>query len=154
MRGSAYRRATSILAVAALAVAAATTAAPAHAKRIPEVAAPWLDDVALALTTESGPVIFYNPSRCKAVGADVCAFLRAHEHAHIRLNHASAFYTSLVGRAVAEADADCWAARNVFLVQAKAAIAFFSAPGRADVEVGQHGTGLERAKRIKACRGI
>ncbi len=151
MRGSAFRSATSILAISAATV---SSSAPAHAKGIPEVAAPWLDDVALALTTESGPVIFYNPGRCKAVGADVCAFLRAHEHAHVRLNHASAYYTTFLGRALAESDADCWAARHVFLGQAKAAIAFFAAPARANVEVGQHGTGLERAKRIKACRGI
>lgn len=131
------------------------TARPAPAQVVPEVAAPWLDDIALARITMTGAVIYVNPSRCKEVGPYVCAFVRQHELAHVTLNHGSAYYTSYVnGRALAEAEADCWAAKNSLLVNVKAAIAHFESPQLAHFEVGDHGTGLQRAKRIRACRGL
>jgi hypothetical protein len=90
------------------------------------------------------------------VGTDVCAFVREHELGHIRLGHAaSPLYTSYVnGRALAEAEADCFAAKNSLLVQVKAAVAMFEQPPLATTNIGDHGTGLVRAKRIRQCRGI
>lgn len=133
----------------------AAAAPPAGAYVVPEVPAPWLDDIAAAVVTTGGPVIYVNVARCKQVGPDVCAFVRQHEHAHIRLNHASSFYTAYVnGRALAEAEADCYAARNALLIQVKAAVAHFESPALAALEVGDHGTGAQRAKRIKACRKL
>ena len=122
---------------------------------VTEVAAPWLDDIAVARLTPSGAVIYVNPARCKEVGPYVCAFVRQHELAHVALNHGSPLYTTYVnGRALAEAEADCWAARNSLLANVKAAVAHFESPALAHVEVGEHGTGLERAKRIRACRSF
>jgi hypothetical protein len=140
--------------VAASLAIVASTSPPAQAKGVPEIAAPWLDDIAMAVTTEQGPVIFYNPTRCKQVGPAVCSFFRLHEHAHVRLNHASAYYTIVGGRALAEAEADCWAAKNAMLAQAKAAVAFFESKENVDRDVAEHGTGAERAKRVRTCRGI
>ena len=131
------------------------SAPDASAGGIPVIAAPWLDDIALASVTSGGAVIFVNVARCKEVGANVCSFVRQHEVAHVRLNHASAYYTSYInGRALAEAEADCYAAKNSLLVEVKAAVAFFEQPWIANTDIGEHGTGLVRAKRIKACRGI
>lgn len=132
------------------------SAAPlAPADGVPEVSAPWLDDIAVARITAAGAVIYVNLARCKEVGPYVCAFVRQHEQAHVLLKHGSAYYTAYVnGRALAEAEADCWAARNSLLVNVKAAVAHFESPQLANLEVGEHGTGLQRAKRIKACRGF
>jgi hypothetical protein len=128
----------------------------ADAQGVPVIAAPWLDDIAMAAMTAQGPVIFVNLNRCKAVGNDVCSFVREHELGHIRLKHASTpLYTSYVnGRALAEAEADCFAAKNALLVQVKAAIAMFETPPNSTTDPGDHGTGLVRAKRIRACRGL
>jgi hypothetical protein len=132
-----------------------TPSGDAHAGTVPEISAPWLDDIAMASMTPNGPVIYVNVARCKEVGTYVCGFVRHHEYGHIRLNHASAYYTSYVnGRALAEAEADCFAAKNAMLVQVKAAIAHFEQPPLDKLDVGEHGTGLQRAKRIKACRGL
>ncbi len=131
------------------------SAPDAAAGGIPVIAAPWLDDIALASVTSAGPVIYVNVSRCKEVGSNVCSFVRQHELAHVKLNHGSAFYTSYVnGRALAEAEADCYAAKNSLLVEVRAAVAFFEQPWIANTDIGDHGTGLVRAKRIKACRGL
>jgi hypothetical protein len=142
------------LALGLLAIGVFSTT-PASAGGIPVVAAPWLDDIALASITSNGAVIYVNVARCKEVGSNVCAFVRQHEVAHIKLNHGSAFYTSYVnGRALAEAEADCYAAKNSLMVEVRAAVAFFESPAMANLDVGEHGTGLVRAKRIKQCRGI
>ena len=154
MLRSAGVRAGVVAAVTLLSASTASTPASAGSG-VPEIAAPWLDDIAMASMTPNGPVIYVNVGRCKEVGANVCAFVRYHEYGHVRLNHASAFYTSYVnGRALAEAEADCFAARNALLVQVKAAIAHFEQPPLATMDVGEHGTGKERAKRIKVCRGL
>jgi len=138
-----------------LGVLVLATASPADAQGVPEVSAPWLDDIALARLTAFGAVIYVNFARCKEVGPNVCAFVRQHEQAHVMLNHGSTFYTAYVnGRALAEAEADCWAAKNSLLVNVKAAIAHFESPELADLDIGEHGTGRQRAKRIKKCRGL
>jgi hypothetical protein len=147
-------RAVVVAAVGLLSASAASRPASAGGN-VPEIVAPWLDDIAMASITPNGPVIYVNVARCKEVGPNVCAFVRYHEYGHVRLHHASAFYTSYVnGRALAEAEADCFAARNALLIQVKAAIAHFESPPLATMDVGEHGTGKERAKRIRACRGL
>jgi hypothetical protein len=142
--------------LAAATAIAVLAAPPADAQGIPVIAAPWLDDIAMASMTSQGPVIFVNVNRCKAVGADVCAFVREHELGHIRLKHASTpLYTNYVnGHALAEAEADCFAAKNALMVQVKAAITMFETPPNSTTDPGDHGTGLVRAKRIRACRGL
>lgn len=150
-------RPTGILFAAAIAVvfgALSVRPSEARADGIPEIAVAWLDDVAMARWTASGPVIYYNPTRCTAVGSAVCSFIRMHEYGHIALNHASAYYSGFGGRALAEAEADCWAGRNARLYQVRAAIAYFLSPEMIDYDAGDHGTGRVRAKRIAECRGI
>jgi hypothetical protein len=138
-----------------VAVMGMLSARDASAGGIPVVAAPWLDDIALASVTSQGAVIYVNVARCKEVGANVCSFVRYHEVAHVKLNHGSSYYTSMFnGRALAEAEADCYAAKNALLTEVKAAVAFFEQPWIANTDIGDHGTGLVRAKRIKACRGL
>ena len=128
---------------------------PAEAFGVPEIPAPWLNDIAVARMTAQGPVIFYNPTICKEVGAGVCSFFRAHEYGHIELNHTGAFYTKYFGgRALAEAEADCFAAKNTLRWQVKATMAWFLTPERIDYDVGDHGTGRVRAKRLKDCGGL
>lgn len=154
MLRSAGVRAVVVAAVGLLSASTASTTASAGGT-VPEIAAPWLDDIAMASMTPNGPVIYVNVARCKEVGSDVCAFVRHHEYGHVRLNHASSFYTAYVnGRALAEAEADCFAAKNALLIQVKAAIQHFEQPPLATTDVGEHGTGLQRAKRIKKCRGL
>jgi hypothetical protein len=132
-----------------------TQPTPAQAFGVPEIPAPWLDDIAVARMTTQGPVIYYNPALCKEVGAGVCSFFRAHEYGHIVLNHSGPFYTKYFGgRALAEAEADCFAAKNALRWQVKAAVAWFLTPDRIDFEVGEHGTGRVRAKRLKECGGL
>ncbi len=123
---------------------------------VPEIAAPWLDDLARASLTNSGWVILYNPKRCKEVGSDACAFFRMHEYGHILLKHAGPVYTQMIGgRALAEAEADCYAAKNSMTVQVRAAIAFFESKEMIDAEFGPfHGSGRVRAKRLRECRGL
>jgi hypothetical protein len=141
--------------VAAPIVMAMSTAHEARAFGVPEIPAPWLDDIAVARMTTQGPVIYYNPTLCKEVGAGVCSFFRAHEYGHITLNHAGAFYTKYFGgRALAEAEADCFAAKNALRWQVKAAVAWFLMPDRIDWDPGEHGTGRVRAKRLKECGGL
>ena len=128
---------------------------PARAFGVPEIAAPWLNDIAVARMTSQGPVLYYNPTICKEVGSGVCSFFRAHEYGHIELNHTGAFYTKYFGgRALAEAEADCFAAKNTLRWQAKATMAWFLTPDRIDYDAGDHGTGRVRAKRIKDCSGL
>ena len=139
----------------ASALASTMLAAPADANGVPEVPAPWLNDIALASLTSQGAVIYYNPTRCQQIGAPVCAFFRAHEYGHIQLKHGGAFYTAYFGgRQLAEAEADCFAAKNASYSQVRAAIDYFSQPGLATTDDGVHGSGATRAARLRECRGL
>jgi hypothetical protein len=147
-----WRRALPFLAAA---VVALTYAPDSRALAVPEIPVPWLDDIAVARLTAQGPVIYYNPKTCKEVGVGVCSFFRVHEYGHIVLHHEGAYYTKLLsGRAIAEMEADCFAAKNAQVWQVRAAINWFLAPERIDFDAGDHGTGRERAKRLKECRGL
>ena len=143
-------------ALALLLMLAAVSSAPLVEAGVPEIAAPWLDDLARASLTNKGWVILYNPKRCKDVGIDACSFFRMHEYGHILLNHAGPVYTQMIGgRALAEAEADCYAAKNSLTVQVKAAIAFFESKEMIDAEFGPfHGSGRVRAKRLRDCRSL
>lgn len=122
---------------------------------VPELAAPWLDDVALASLSPHSALIYVNPGRCTDMGPAVCAFFREHERGHVELRHAAPYYTAMFGgRETAEAEADCYAAKHAALVDVKAAIVFFLRPEYVNTERGAHGTGAERAERIRSCRGL
>jgi len=108
--------------------------------QVPEVANSNMSGVAKVVYDQSGrPTIMYNPVRCAQMG-EACAFFRAHEHAHIHLNH----YGRGTSQVQAELEADAWAARNVPPSTLKAAQRWFSAGNSPHI----HGTGLQRAARI------
>jgi hypothetical protein len=138
---------------AVVAVALAFASAP-HVALVPEVAAPDLPDTAMAEMTAEGPVIFYNPALYQAAGP-ARDFVRAHEYGHVLLGHLSdeAMLTTERGRARAEAEADCFAARAVSrdTVIAMARLVQSLGPEPRDAI---YGTKPERARRILACAGI
>jgi hypothetical protein len=124
------------------------------ARAVPEVAAPDLPDTAMAEMTSSGPVIFYNPALYRAAGP-AREFVRAHEYGHVLLGHLEdeAMITTRAGRARAEAEADCFAARSV----PRAAVIAMAALVRslpAEPRDAVYGTKPERARRILACGGV
>jgi len=136
--------------VLAATLAYASTRGPA---RVPEVAAPDLQDTAMAEMTASGPVILYNPALYRAAGA-AREFVRAHEYGHVLLGHLSdeEMLTTEHGRARAEAEADCFAARAAGqdAVLAMVHLVLSLPPESRDVI---YGTKPERARRILACAG-
>jgi hypothetical protein len=138
---------------AVVAAALAFASAP-RAALVPEVAAPDLPDTAMAEMTEQGPVIFYNPALYQAAGA-AREFVRAHEYGHVILGHLEdeEMLTTTAGRARAEAEADCFAARAVSrdTVIAMARLVRGLRPEPRDAV---YGTKPERARRILACAGI
>jgi len=126
---------------------------PVARPEIPELLAPWLDDIAMASVTSGGGVIYVNPKRCAELGPLVCGFFRQHEHGHIKLRHGGARYTTEVGgRELAEEEADCYAAKHARFLEVRATIEFFLRPEYVDTALGAHSTGQKRAERIKACR--
>jgi Zn-dependent peptidase ImmA (M78 family) len=121
---------------------------------VPELAAPDLDDTAMAEMTARGPVILYNPALYEAAGA-AREFVRAHEYGHVLLGHLAneAMLSTDAGHARAEAEADCFAAR---VASREATIAMTRllhglAPEPRDRI---YGTKPERARRILACAGL
>ncbi len=127
--------------------------APPPRPVVPEVSAPWLDDIAVASVGAHGSVVYVNPKRCAEIGRDVCAFFRVHEEGHVVLHHGGPRYTKFVhGRELAEEEADCYAARYASAVEVKSAIEFFRRAENVDSGLGDHATGAVRATRIAACR--
>ena len=120
---------------------------------VPEVAAPELPDTAMAEMTASGPVIFYNPALYEAAGA-AREFVRAHEYGHVLLGHlrSEEMLTTTRGRARAEAEADCFAARaadhDATLAMVHLVLGLPPEPRDAI-----YGTKPERARRILVCAG-
>ena len=123
------------------------------AAQVPEVAAPDLQDTAMAEMTTSGPVIFYNPALYRAAG-EAREFVRAHEYGHVLLGHLSDedMQTTERGRARAEAEADCFAARasGRDAVTAMVHLLLTLPPEPRDAI---YGTKPERARRILVCAG-
>jgi hypothetical protein len=88
-----------------------------------------------------GHNIYYNPRTCRRLGPDLCSFFRAHEHAHVRLNH--------FGRGVpvrqAEWEADIWAAKNSSPASVRAAVRYFRRGNGGSIK---HGSSISRARRV------
>lgn len=119
-----------------------------------EIDVPGLPDTAMAELTGAGPVILYNPDLFRAAGP-AREFVRNHEHAHVMLAHLEDpwMLDTERGRAEAEAEADCFAARrsSSLAVVAMARLVLRRAPDARDAI---YGTREERARRILACAGI
>lgn len=115
---------------------------------------PDLPDTAMAEMTATGPVIFYNPVLFRQAG-DAREFVRAHEYAHVLLDHLEnqRMLTTDEGRSEAEAEADCFAARSSspYSVMAMARL-LLRRPAEARDAI--YGTKPERARRILMCAGI
>ena len=74
--------------IASIVVAAAMSSAIAQTNT-PEIADPYLNDVAAVFPDQrspSGAIIKYNPNTCALIGA-ACKFIRVHEHCHVELGH-------------------------------------------------------------------
>lgn len=139
-----------VLAVAVGIAASASTDAeafvpPPPLDQVPVINNPLLADIAAVFPTPQGPVIHLNGPLCARAGVNLCGFYMAHEYGHVALGHA--FGTAW--GAVAEASADCWAAKNASAFEFQAAYDFFSAGGGSTPV---HGSGPQRAARIRACR--
>lgn len=121
---------------------------------VAEVDVPGLPDTAMAEMTWSGPVIMYNPELFRAAGP-AREFVRAHEYAHVLLEHLEnpRMLGSDEGRSEAEAEADCFAARasSPLSVMAMARLLLRRPPEARDAI---YGTKPERARRILLCAGI
>lgn len=121
---------------------------------VTEVDVPGLPDTAMAEMTATGPVIMYNPRLFRAAGP-AREFVRAHEYAHVLLEHLEnpRMINSDEGRAEAEAEADCFAARNAspLSVMAMTRLLLRRPPEARDAI---YGTKPERARRILVCAGI
>jgi hypothetical protein len=140
----------------ALPARAETAAFPAIFTRpaIREVMVVDLPDTGRAELTPSGPRILYNPALLRAAGP-ARDFVRAHEAAHVILDHLHnpwMLHTD-AGRARAEAEADCFAARAApaLAVHAMARLLLRRAPSASDA---LYGTKPERAQRILRCAGL
>jgi len=141
--------------VSSLVAAAAVTFASLHGKPlVPELSDPHLDDTAMAEMTDTGPVILFNPKLYRAAG-EAREFVRAHEYGHVLLGHLDddEMLSTSEGRARAEAEADCFAARasTKEAVMAMAKLVRSLPPEPRDAI---YGTKPERARRILACAGI
>jgi hypothetical protein len=140
--------------LAGAALAAAALLSPSHAAaEIPEIADPDLPDTAMAEMTSAGPVILYNPALFRAAGG-AGAFVREHEYGHILLGHLESAWMldTDQGRAEAEAQADCFAARRAprGAVTAMVELLLRLPPEPRD---SIYGTKPSRARRILSCAG-
>lgn len=117
----------------------------AHAQ-VPEIPQPGLGDIARAMMTPRGPVIIYDPMICASIGMLACRFFRAHEYGHISLGH----LMGGVSPAIAEMQADCFAAVNAQPAEVEAGIQAFMRQGRGGDAT--HGTGFQRAQRVTDMR--
>lgn len=124
-----------------------------------EIAAPGLQDAAVAVADADRPVIYYNPRTMAESGPDLAAFLMQHERGHIAYGHrrpAPGAMSVTAAQALVrryEREADCWAATTLAAAHRAAvlaAIRYFRniGPLRADLE---HPSGMERAAGITAC---
>jgi hypothetical protein len=140
--------------LAHIVLTAAIGLAAARGPQVREVDSPGLPDTAMAEMTADGPVIRYNPVLYRAAG-DARDFVRAHEWGHVLLGHLTDDHklNTDAGRAEAEAEADCFAARNTSpdTVRAMARLVRSLPPESRDAI---YGTKPARARRILACAGI
>ena len=122
-----------------------------------------LTDLAVAFADPSDPVIYYNPRLMTQYGAELSAFVLAHEYAHIQLGHrrpdapetgtGESLQRLLQGW---ELDADCiaaaWLARERPSAL-RAAIGFFERMGNDRVDL-EHPSGTARAAQLASCGRI
>ena len=127
-----------------LAILLSVAAVPAFAQ-VPEIPDPSLPDIAMVRMWNGQPVIVYNPTKCQQLGPYLCGFYRAHEYCHIQRAHP---IRQMWPQAM-EFEADCCAAQNVSNEEFVAAFQWFMSGGGSTP---QHGTGQQRAARIRACR--
>lgn len=131
--------------LAAIAVLATSHLCTGTNAQVRERARFALPDIAQATTDRFGrPLVLYNPAACEALGPEMCEFVRAHEYGHIALGH---LYDGTPD-AVAEAQADCWAAKNASPAAVQAASRYFSS-GMFGTSI--HGSGPQRARRVASC---
>ena len=105
-----------------------------------------MGDVAQASTDRQGrPVVAFNPAACARLGPEMCEFVRAHEYGHIAMGH---LYDGTPDRQ-AEAEADCWAAKNASPAAVRAAANYFN-KGYFGSSI--HGSGPQRARRVAGCQ--
>jgi hypothetical protein len=117
-----------------------------------------LSDLAVAFADPLDPVIYYNPRLMKRYGAEMTAFVLAHEYAHIELGHrrpAAAVTREVLERLLQgwELDADCLAAVRLARERPAAlhaATSLFQAMGSDRVDR-EHPAGSARAARLTAC---
>jgi len=117
-----------------------------------------LSDLAVAFADPLDPVIYYNPRLMKQFGAEMTAFVLAHEYAHIELGHrrpAAAVTREALERLLQgwELDADCLAAVRLARERPAAlhaATSLFQAMGSDRVDR-EHPAGSARAARLTAC---
>ncbi len=113
----------------------------AHSQ-VPEIPRRGLPGIARVTHDRSGrPVIYYNPAARRRMGPDVAEFFRAHELAHLRLNH----FNRNISVQQAEAEADALAGRTISPGASAAAQRWFLS-GRGGSR--QHGTPRQRANRL------
>ncbi len=116
-----------------------------QAGAVEEIPDPTLGDIAIVRLNASGqPEIRYNPQICDRAGLLLCRFYRAHEYGHIAMGHA---YSRTLPQQ-REAEADCWAAKNAPPAEVREALRWFSRGGGTSWH---HGTGAQRAARVRSC---
>jgi hypothetical protein len=111
------------------------------AQQVPEIPRRFMPGIAKVEQTPRGPVIFYNPATCRRLGPQACAFFRAHEYAHIQLNHLN----RNIPVRQAEAEADMYASRMVSRPVSAAAQRYFRRGNGGSIN---HGTAWQRARRV------
>lgn len=119
-----------------------------------------LSDLAVAFADPVDPVIYYNPRLMALYGAELSAFVLAHEYAHIQLGHRRPSGPDAVSREALERllqgwelEADCIAAARLARERPnalQAAIGFFARMGPDHVDR-EHPTGSVRAAQLASC---
>ena len=97
---------------------------------------------------QSGSVVIYNPNYCEQIG-DACGFFRAHEYAHVRLNHPLVAPVSYP--ASMEKQADCFAAKFGKPNEIYAAVQFLRKVDTTALEWRIYGDPAQRAETIRRC---
>lgn len=132
-------------------MAAGMAASGAMGQGIARIPVLGLPDVAQADAKQG--VVYYDPDQMRAIGADMAAFVMAHEEAHVRLAHrpSASDADSLITRGL-EQQADCSAAARLAgsAWNLERVLHFFDRIGEARPDA-DHPTGSERAATIRAC---
>ena len=95
-----------------------------------------------------GSAVIYNPKYCEQIG-DACGFFRAHEYAHVRLNHRLG--PPMIYPASSEKQADCFAAKYGKPNEIYAAVRFLLEVDTSELEWNLYGDPTQRAEIIRNC---